>query len=84
MILKDIIKFQKGSVISDFNNLPLQDRKNYVYNYLKNKGLGDVQIHGIIGNGIVESGLTTRPSGSNDNGNSAGMFQWNGVHKKSY
>lgn len=82
MILKDIIKFQKGSVISDFNNLPLQDRKNYVYSYLKNKGLGDVQIHGIIGNAMVESGLSTRPSGSNDNGNSAGMFQWNGERKK--
>lgn len=55
--------------------------ETYVKEYLKNKGLNDMAIAGIMGNIQAESGFNS--SAENSSSGAYGLFQWLGSRKKS-
>ena len=51
--------------------------KREVYNYLRDKGLDDIQAMGILANISGESKLDVDAEGDRDSGGSIGLFQYN-------
>ena len=80
--LKEVLYLNNGGNIdSIWENMSVNQRKNYIYSFLKNKGLGDIQSRAAVGNLQREnSNFTTKTQ--NTKSGAIGIAQWLGDRKK--